>query len=73
MELVTKQGIVISINSKRRYGFILSEEGERIFFHATGVISPDFDDLRTGHPVEFFEIPDNYNKTLAQAIGVTVV
>lgn len=71
--LETKRGIIINLNLKRRFGFIRTEDGRRLFFHETGVVSPDFVELKAGHTVEFFEIADSYNKTLSRAIGVTVV
>lgn len=71
MALETKQGIVTNLNLKRRFGFIQTEDGRRLFFHETGVISPDFMELKAGLPVEFFEIPDAHNKSLTRAIGVT--
>lgn len=70
MELQTKRGIIVHLNVKRRFGFLLTEDGRRIFFHCTGVVSPGFDELRAGLPVVYFEIEGKDSKPVA--IGVAV-
>jgi len=55
---------------KRRYGFLLTEDGRQVFFHSTGVVSPSFDELRAGFPVVFFEIKGKDSRPVA--IGVAV-
>lgn len=70
MELQTKRGIISHLNIKRRFGFLLAEDGRQIFFHCTGVVSPSFDELRAGLPVVFFEIKGKDSRPVA--IGVVV-
>ncbi len=47
------RGIITQINSRRGFGFILDESGKEIFFNASGVISPKFDDIREGYRVKY--------------------
>lgn len=35
------------------YGFILQDNGEDIFFHSTGVLHKEFNDLKEGERVKF--------------------
>ena len=50
----TNQGIIKRLMTRKKFGFIIKEDGTDIFFHACGVINCDFDSLREGAPVEFF-------------------
>lgn len=62
-------GVITHINTKRGFGFIeANNKEERLFFHISGVICPNFTDLKTGMPVEFFitECRDGREK----AIGI---
>lgn len=61
------KGIVVSIQVKRRFGFILQEDGTQMFFHATGVCNPEFSDLREGYEVEYMVIDTPKGQ---KAIGV---
>lgn len=70
MELQTKRGIIVHLNVKRRYGFLLTKDGRQIFFHSTGVVSSNFDELRAGVPVVYFEIKGKDSRPVA--IGVAV-
>ena len=70
MKLQTKRGIISHLNVKRRFGFLLSEDGRQIFFHGTGIVSPSFEELRAGMPVVFFEIKGKDSRPVA--IGVAV-
>lgn len=70
MKLQTNRGIITHLNVKRRYGFLLTEDGRQIFFHCTGVVFPNFDELRAGVPVVFFEIKGKDSRPVA--IGVAV-
>ncbi|MBO7330486.1 MAG: cold shock domain-containing protein [Alistipes sp.] len=63
-------GKVKWFDSKKGYGFILSDEAGEIFVHYTGIIAEGFKALTEGQNVEF-EV-DN-NKKGVQAINVTVV
>lgn len=66
----TQKGIITSIVSKKGYGFITQDNGERIFFHAIGVCDPQYEDLREGQPVEFMLKESPKGKL---AIGVVVI
>ena len=63
-------GKVKWFDSKKGYGFILSEEGKEIFVHYTGIISEGFKALTEGQNVEF-EIGNNDKGV--QAVNVTVI
>ena len=63
-------GKVKWFDSKKGYGFILSEEGKEVFVHYTGIIADGFRALTEGQNVEF-EIGSNEKGQ--QAINVTVV
>lgn len=71
MELETKKGIITGINPKRYFGFILGEDGKEIFFHAMGVVNPDFEKLKAGYSVEYLEVKDLSGKR--KAIGITAI
>lgn len=67
----TKSGIIKALKPIRQYGFIKQDNGgEDLFFHRVGLISPKFEELREGMPVEFMvtETPKG-----PRAIGVVVV
>lgn len=63
-------GKVKWFDSKKGYGFILSEEGKEVFVHYTGIISEGFKALTEGQNVEF-EIGNNDKGV--QAINVNVI
>ena len=63
-------GKVKWFDSKKGYGFILSEEGKEIFVHYTGIISEGFKALTEGQNVEF-EIGNNDKGV--QAVNVNVI
>jgi CspA family cold shock protein len=63
-------GKVKWFDSKKGYGFILSEEGGEIFVHYTGIIAEGFKALTEGQAVEF-EIGENEKGV--QAINVSVI
>lgn len=65
--LETKRGIIEKVVFKKRFGFIRQEDGSRLFFHVTGLIKPEFEDLREGMPVEYFVV-ESFNKQ--RAIGL---
>ncbi len=67
----TKTGTIVSIHNDRNYGFIRGDDGLYYFFHRVGVVSPNFDELREGHPVEFLAVEGKKGKS--RAIGVVVV
>ena len=63
-------GKVKWFDSKKGYGFILTEEGKEIFVHYTGIIAEGFKALAEGQNVEF-EVGGNEKGV--QAVNVTVV
>ena len=63
-------GKVKWFDSKKGYGFILTEEGREVFVHYTGIVAEGFRALTEGQNVEF-EIGDNEKGR--QAVNVTVV
>ena len=63
-------GKVKWVDSKKGYGFILTEEGQEIFVNYTGIVAEGFRALTEGQNVEF-EIGDNEKGR--QAVNVTVV
>lgn len=71
----TKQGIITGIIKKSGYGYIQPDESqEKVFFHASGVCSPNFSDLREGMPVNYFLV-DYVSKgeKREKAIGVVSI
>lgn len=63
-------GKVKWFDSKKGYGFILTDEGREIFVHYTGIVAEGFKALTEGQSVEF-EIGSNEKGE--QAVNVTVV
>ena len=63
-------GKVKWFDSKKGYGFILTEEGREVFVHYTGIVAEGFRALTEGQNVEF-EIRSNEKGV--QAVNVTVV
>ncbi|MBE6199912.1 MAG: cold-shock protein [Rikenellaceae bacterium] len=63
-------GKVKWFDSKKGYGFILTDEGREVFVHYTGIIAEGFKALTEGQNVEF-EIGSNDKGV--QAVNVTVV
>ena len=51
----TKYGTIVSIISKKGYGFIRREDGKDLFFHISGVLGTEFKNLKVGDKVEFLE------------------
>jgi CspA family cold shock protein len=63
-------GKVKWFDSKKGYGFILTEEGKEIFVHYTGIIAEGFKALTESQNVEF-EVGGNEKGV--QAVNVTVI
>ncbi|MBR4995461.1 MAG: cold-shock protein [Alistipes sp.] len=63
-------GKVKWFDSKKGYGFILTDEGVEVFVHYTGIEVEGFKALTEGQNVEF-EIEDNQRGR--QAVGVKVL
>ena len=59
-------GKVKWFDSKKGYGFILTEEGQEIFVHYTGIVAEGFRALTEGQNVEF-EIGSNEKGQQAMA------
>jgi ribosomal subunit interface protein len=49
------QGQIAELFSDRDYGFILTNEGARLYFHRNRVMNGDFDKLKRGDAVQFVE------------------
>ena len=47
------QGTIKKLVADRGFGFIATETGEELFFHASSVEGESFDGLREGQRVEF--------------------
>lgn len=47
------KGKIKRIIRERGFGFIEAEDGKEIFFHQTGLVEVDFDELKEGDGVEF--------------------
>lgn len=67
----THSGTITDLNPKKGFGVITLEGGEKLFFHVTAVVSPRFEELKTGLPVEFLVSEDHSGRR--RAIGVCVV
>jgi cold shock CspA family protein len=66
----TQTGVIVRLHNDRGYGFIRGDDGVYYFFHRVGVVSPTFEELREGHPVEFLSVKGRKGKP--RAIGVVV-
>ncbi len=64
-------GKVKWFDSKKGYGFILTDDGGEIFVHYTGIVAEGFKALTEGQNVEF-EISEN-ERGDRQAVEVKVV
>lgn len=49
------QGVIAEFYPARDYGFILTREGARLYFHRNSVMNDGFDKLRRGDAVRFVE------------------
>ena len=49
------QGQISELFTDRDYGFILTNEGARLYFHRNSVMNEDFDKLKRGDAVQFVE------------------
>ena len=47
------QGTIKKLIRDRGFGFIAAEDGREFFFHSSGLIEVDFEDLRKGDHVVF--------------------
>lgn len=56
-----KQGVIVAINIKRYFGFLATEEGNRIFWHGTALMY-NIKELRVGDRVEFYFIDTDKGK-----------
>ena len=46
-------GTIKRLVSERRFGFIRTEDGQEVFFHASAVSGGDFDSLTVGQELNF--------------------
>lgn len=53
----TKYGTIVTMKKEKGYGFIkpdgAEERKEDLFFHANDVLSPEYQELKTGDKVEY--------------------
>lgn len=68
-----RKGTIVFIQNQRKFGFIEAEDGENIFFHAIGVIKPQFGNLRLGNEVEYLECESDVEGKEKRAIAVKVI
>jgi CspA family cold shock protein len=47
------QGTIVRLVRDRGFGFIRMENGQEVFFHATGSVGIPFDNLQEGQQVSF--------------------
>ena len=47
------KGTIKKLVGDRGFGFIVTEEGDEIFFHRTGLVEVEFEALKEGAAVEF--------------------
>lgn len=52
------QGKIVRLVRDRGFGFIRTDTGQEIFFHATGLAAGSFESLTEGEGVEFDVEPD---------------
>lgn len=65
-----KKGYILQMVRDRGYGFIMGEDGTKYFFHASGVLDPEYDELKEGMQVNFIETDSPKG---AKAIGIEKV
>lgn len=66
------QGYIKRLHLEKRYGFIITQAGDSVFFHASAVVNPYFTELKEDRTVEFYLKKDDKTGRL-QAVGVSVV
>ena len=66
----TLKGMVTFLNRQRRFGFIRDAGGTDYFFHAAVVFNCEFDDMKEGMQVEFYE---SVAPKGPKAIGIQVI
>lgn len=66
-----QRGSVVRLIRERGFGFIEMENGQEIFFHATGVVGYPFDNLAEGQAVSF-EIGQDTRGRVQRAVTVRV-
>jgi CspA family cold shock protein len=53
-------GTIVRIVSQRGFGFIQEQDGNEVFFHASGVVgATPFDSLQEGQPVAYEKSRDD--------------
>ncbi len=66
------KGKIVRLVRDRGFGFIRAENGQEIFFHATGLQQGNFESLQEGESVEFDVEPDpRSNRERAVNVRVT--
>jgi cold shock CspA family protein len=65
------QGIIKHLREDRGFGFVIVENGDELFFHASH--APAFDEMRLGDRVEFKTQPSRTKADRMEAIDVRLV
>jgi len=60
------QGLVAELFADRDYGFILTSEGARLYFHRNSVMNGGFDKLKQGDAVHFVEAAGDTGPTASK-------
>jgi CspA family cold shock protein len=50
---VVNRGTIVRLVRDRGFGFVRTEDGQEVFFHATGMLNYPFDSLQEGQAVTF--------------------
>lgn len=66
-----RHGMITFLKISKGYGYIKDDNGETIYFHITGLLSPEFSELREGYRVVYYVVNQNHPKG-PKAIGVKV-
>jgi CspA family cold shock protein len=66
------KGEIVRLVRDRGFGFIRTENGREIFFHATGLLGGSFETLAEGEAVEF-EIEPDPRSNRERAVNVHLV
>lgn len=67
----TKAGTITKLITSKGYGFIRKDTDKKdIFFHASRVVSPEYEQLHEGNKVEFMELQTDKGLT---AIDIVVM
>ena len=63
-------GSIVRLIRDRGFGFIRTDNGQEVFFHATGVTAGNYDALQEGQQVTFDKEHDTRTRTSERAVNV---